>query len=226
MLLYPAIDLTAGRVARGTATDPVDAARRFHAAGAAWLHVVDMDRAFQTGRENDVWVRRLAALPDVRVQLGGGLTDADAVRAALDLGIARVALGASAARDVAALGVLVARCGADRLAVALDVRQGTVTDRVEGGGGERPVDVARRVRDTGIGTVVYRDLDRDGRLGGADLEGARAVGIGDIEVILAGGVSTLDELRAARAAGVAGVIVGRALHEGHFTLAEALACCS
>jgi phosphoribosylformimino-5-aminoimidazole carboxamide ribotide isomerase len=250
--LYPAIDVQGGSVARADrAADPVAAAGVLAAAGVAWVHLVDLDRARGSGRDDRTVRDAIAALAGVRVQLGGGLVDPDDVREALGWGVARVVVGAGA---VSRLRDLVALVGADRLAVSIDHpvspsgahplspspfgRGGTKDDRKSplsgterGTGGEDRTrgteleNLVPRVVDAGITTIIYRDHDRDGTLGGADLEGAaRLLGRG-ADVVLAGGVATLDELRAARNAGLAGVIVGRALLAGRFTLAEALACC-
>lgn len=223
MQLYPAIDVQGGSVARADrAADPVAAARALAAAGVAWVHLVDLDRALG-GERNDRTVRDvIAALAGVRVQLGGGLEDPPDVRDALGWGVARVVVGAGA---VTRLNELVKVAGADRLGIAID-HQGSPSSPLSGTergtGGE---DLVERAVEAGIATVVYRDRERDGTLAGADLAGAaRLLGRG-ADIVLAGGVATLDELRRAREAGFAGVIVGRALLAGRFTLAEALQCC-
>jgi len=120
---------------------------------------------------------------------------------------------------------LVRRCGADRFAVGIDARHGRVAPR-----GEKetlditPLDLARRVRDQGGGTVIYTDVTRDGALSGPDIAGAQDIAAVGLQVIVSGGVASLDDLQRVRDAGLAGAIVGRALYEGRFTLAEALAC--
>lgn len=209
MQLYPALDIRRGRLARAVPpADPLTVARGWKRAGARWLHVVDLDRVVGAGR-NDALVQALAALPDVGVQLGGGLVDPGDVAEALDWGARRVVIGAGA---MAGLGNLARRVGPQRLAVALDPR---------GAGAEKLAGVVA----AGVRCVVCRALERDGTLAGADLAAAAALVGHQVSVILAGGIASLDELREARRAGIAGVIVGRALHEGRFTIAEALACC-
>jgi len=216
--LYPALDLRAGRLARAAAA-PDAVLDRWRAAGATWVHVTDMDRAFGTG-DNTSLVRTLLATDPPAVQLGGGLVGAD-VAAALAWGARRVVVGARGTDDLPAL---VDAHGRERIALALDVRAGWVCTP----GGE-PVgepaallDHARRAR---VRTIVYRDLERDGGLRGAALDGAAAACHRDFEVVVAGGIASLDDLRRARDLGLAGVIVGRALLEGRFTIEEALACC-
>jgi phosphoribosylformimino-5-aminoimidazole carboxamide ribonucleotide (ProFAR) isomerase len=232
--LYPAVDVQGGRVARATAAavdaHPLAVVEHFARAGARWIHFVDLDRAFGRG-ENRALARAVlgAVPPPLRVQVGGNL-DAEGVDEMLAWGAARAVIGTTAALNAAVVDRLVARYGAERLAVAIDVRDGRVAARGEPGpraaATVRPIDLARRVRSQGVRTVIYADGSRDGQLAGADLAGARAVAAveGGLEVIASGGVASLDDVRAARAAGLAGVVVGRALLEAQFTLAEALAC--
>jgi len=225
--LYPAVDVQGGRVARAPAAhaDPLAALERYARAGARWVHFVDLDRAHGRGA-NDAVTRACLRATGVRVQVGGGVSTEAAVEELLSWGAARVVLGAAAAADEGVVDRLFARHGVERLAVGIDARNGKLAPR--GAGAERVpevavADLARRLRAQGARTVVYTDVARDGTLGGPDLTGARALGAG-LDVIVSGGIATLDDLRAARTAGLAGAIVGRALHEAKFTLAEALAC--
>jgi phosphoribosylformimino-5-aminoimidazole carboxamide ribotide isomerase len=226
--LYPAIDVQGGRVARAPAAhaDPLAALERCARAGARWVHYVDLDRAHGRG-PNDGVTRACLRAASMRVQVGGGVSTESAVDELLSWGAARVVLGAAAAVDAGLVDRLLARHGVERIAVAIDARDGKLAPR-GGAQGAPPIvarDLAFRLRAQGVRTVVYTDVARDGTLGGPDLSGARALGDeGGLEVIVSGGIATLDDLRAARAAGLAGAIVGRALHEAKFTLAEALAC--
>ncbi|MEO6055528.1 MAG: 1-(5-phosphoribosyl)-5-[(5-phosphoribosylamino)methylideneamino] imidazole-4-carboxamide isomerase [Gemmatimonadales bacterium] len=235
MDLFPAIDIRHGRVVRlnqGVATrqtvygdDPVAVARGFAEQGAAWIHVVDLDRAFGDG-ENLALVRRLVAAVGsiVRVQLGGGLRTADLVREGLAQGASRVVIGTAAAIDPAMVPAAVAAAGAERIAVGIDARDGLVA--IRGWTETAPLRadaLAARVVAAGVRTLIYTDVSRDGMLTGPDLDGAlrlQAMGAG---VIASGGVGGLEDIRGAREAGLAGAIVGRALYEGRFALAEALA---
>jgi phosphoribosylformimino-5-aminoimidazole carboxamide ribotide isomerase len=233
MIVYPAIDVRGGRLVRYTeggpdtvyALDPVAVAEALLAEGARWLHVVDLDRAFDTGMHNDAVVRRIAELAGARVQLGGRLSAPDQVARALELGAARavVATGAAAAPKV--WEALVATVPPSRLAVAVDVRDGRVVQR--GSPDPWPLSpeaLVRRAVAAGVRTVIHRDLEKDGELAGPDVAGAASlIGLG-ADIIAAGGVGSTAHLVAAREAGLAGVIVGRALHEGRLTLREALAC--
>jgi phosphoribosylformimino-5-aminoimidazole carboxamide ribotide isomerase len=233
--LYPAIDIRHGRVVRlsqGEATrqtvygdDPVAVAERFAEQGAEWIHVVDLDRAFGDG-DNLALVRRVVARVGrrVRVQLGGGMRSVDGVRQGLDQGVTRVVIGTAAAIDPAVVPAAVVAAGPDRVAVGIDARDGRVAIRgwtevtpftTEG--------LAARVAAEGVRTVIYTDVARDGMLGGPDLTGAGRLQALGPAVIASGGVAALADLTAAREAGLAGAIVGRALYEGRFTLADALA---
>ncbi len=237
MELFPAIDIRAGRVVRlsqgeaGRETsyhdDPVAQAERFIAAGARWLHLVDLDRAFGTGDNLEVLARLAAgAAGRVHIQVGGGIRSLEALHAVLDLGIGRAVLGTAAVIDPELVPQAIAAAGPDRIAIGLDTRQGRVAIR---GWVETTElyadDLCRRVLREGARTIIYTDVSRDGMLTGPDLEGAiRLQGLG-AAVIASGGVATLDDLRAVKAAGLSGAIVGRALYEGQFTPEEALACC-
>jgi len=225
--LYPAVDIEGGRVARSTsASDPIAVMRQFAHDGARWVHVVDLDRAFGKG-ENRELTRRLLAEAAVRIQVGGGLTSDEDVAELLGWGATRVVIGTTAAVDAVLVARLLARYGAEQLAVGIDARDGRVAAR----GSDvsfalAPLELARRVRGQGARTVIYTDAARDGSLAGPDVDGARAIAAlgGGLDVIVSGGVASLDDLRRLRDAGLAGAIVGRALHAGRFTLREALTC--
>lgn len=235
MQVLPAIDIQDGRLLRlaervprerwDALPDPVTQAATFLSQGATWLHVVDMDRAFSTGKRNTAVIRRICALPGARVQLGGNVDGEEWVREAVDTGATRVVLGTAAAQSSRFERLLVLLGHTVEPAVNIDVRQGTIAHRVEDAGEPMAIEaLVRRARGHGIHTVVYRDLDRDGRAEGADLEGAARVATMGVSVIAAGGVARLDELAVARGLGLDGVIVGRALYDGRFTLEEATAC--
>lgn len=237
MQIYPAIDVKGGRVARVVegeerretfyGDDPVAQARDFVQRGVSWLHVVDMDRAFRTGGDNSAIVQRITRLEGVAVQLGGNLDSLARVRGAAEVGAARLVLGTVVAFTPGLLRALVDEVGCQRVALAIDTREGRATLRGESDFRDRSVpDLVELALDNGIRTIVYRDIERDGTAKGADVERAsRLVPLG-ANVILAGGVAGLDEIRAARDAGLRGLIVGRALYEAKFTLEQALECSS
>ena len=234
MELYPAVDVQGGRVVRlrqGAADqatayseDPVAVAQAFARDGARWVHFVDLDRAFGRG-DNRPLARRFLAAARVPVQVGGGLRTAEAIEEMLAWGASRVVIGTKAATDPAFVERLLARHGPNRLAVGIDVKDGQVAVR---GWTEvfdlTALQLAERVHAQGARTVIYTDVARDGMLTGPDVAGARALAARGLDVIASGGVASLDDLRSVRAAGLGGAIVGRALYEGRFTLAEALQC--
>ena len=228
MELYPAIDIEGGRVARahGAMAQPLEALAAFTrgSARARWIHLVDMDRAF--GRQdNGALIDAVLGAATVPVQVGGGLARERDVDDMLVRGATRVVIGARAAADNGLLERLVSRHGAARLAVGIDASAGRVTPR---GSGETLAltvrDVATRATRAGIRTLVYNEVTRDGTLTGPDIDGARRLAALGLDVIVSGGVGSLDDLRAVRRARLAGACVGRALYDGKFTLAEALAC--
>ena len=230
-IVYPAIDVLEGRVVRLEegrreritldGGDPAAAAERFAAEGAAWLHLVDLDGAF-SGRPDLSLVERIARV-GVPVQVGGGYRSLELIEGALSAGAARVLLG-TAALDRVFLGAAVARFGAAPLAVAVDARDGLVT--VKGwteGSTLGAAELGRRCAAAGIERLLVTSTGRDGTLAGPDLgllEELRAVGL---PVIAAGGVATLDDVRAVRTLGCEGVVTGSALWLGRFSAADAFA---
>jgi phosphoribosylformimino-5-aminoimidazole carboxamide ribotide isomerase len=232
--LLPAIDIRSGRVVRlsqGEATrqtvygtDPAAVAEGFAEQGARWIHVVDLDRAFGEG-DNEESVRRLLerVRGRVRIQLGGGFRSLDRVRRGIELGVDRVVIGTAAAMDPGFLPAVAAEVPAERLAVGVDTRDGRVAVR---GWTETSTltttELASRALGSGISTLIHTDVARDGMLEGPDIPGAQALQRQGARVIASGGVSSLDDLRRIAAAGLAGAIVGRALYEGRFDLPGAL----
>lgn len=236
--ILPAIDLRGGRVvrlrqgdfARETAYDhdPVDIARGFADAGARWLHVVDLDGARSGAPAHGAVIAAIvrAVGARCRVEVAGGLRDEATVAAALGAGAARVVVGTAALRDPAVAGRLVATHGTDHVAVAIDIRDGLAvgdgwsTDA----SGVDPGEVLLRLADVGVTTFEVTAIERDGLLQGPNLSlYERLVRAGSGSIIASGGVATLDDLRALRACGCAGAIVGRAIYEGRLDIAEALA---
>jgi phosphoribosylformimino-5-aminoimidazole carboxamide ribotide isomerase len=232
--LFPAVDIRGGRVTHvrtgGAASpsvygeDPAGAVARLAAAGAHWVHLVDLDRAYGTGSNRDL-VRALLADAPLRVQIGGALGADEDVAEMLTWGATRVVIGCGAAAlEPALLGRLVRRCGTDRLAVGVDSKDGRLAPRGGPAAGMLTRSFTRLILDQGARTAVYTDVARDGTLAGPDVAGAQEIAKAGLDVVVSGGVGTLDDLRAVCAARLSGAIVGRALHEGRFTLAEALAC--
>jgi len=230
--LYPAIDVRGGRVVRLHQgdfdqetvydDDPVAVARSFAAAGARWIHVVDLDAARRDGSNRDVVVA-IADAVDVPVQTGGGVRDG----ALLDAGITRVVLGSAAVEDPTLVRDL-ASTYPGRIAVGLDHWDGEVKVRGwEAGSGRQLLDVARELALPGVAAFIVTDISRDATLVGPDLEGLGQLQRStDVPVIASGGVGSLDDLTALRALGVAGVIVGKAIYEGRFDVEQAVLACA
>lgn len=230
MELYPAVDIEGGRVARahGALAEPRAALAELTRAGTRWIHLVDMDRAYGRGDNHEI-VGDILNTATVRVQVGGGLFREADIDQMFTLGATRVIIGPRGAVDPGLVERLLVRHGPARLAVGIDAKHGRVAPR-----GTTDVldltarDLAARVARQGIRTIIYNEVTRDGMLTGPDIEGAtQLAALGDsLDVIVSGGVGSLNDLRAARAAGLAGACVGRALYDGKFTVAEALACVS
>lgn len=228
MELYPAVDIQGGRVVRahGAMAEPLAALAHFTQAGARWIHLVDMDRAY--GRTpNPELIAQVLSSAQVHVQVGGGLAREIDIDRMFTLGATRVVIGPRGAVDIRLVERLLARHGAQRLAVGIDAKNGRIAPR-----GTNDVldlsarDLAARVAQLGIRTIIYNEVTRDGMMTGPDIEGATQIADLGVDVIVSGGVGSLDDLRAVRGAGLAGACVGRALYDGKFTIAEALACLS
>lgn len=238
--VIPAIDLRGGHVVRlkqgdyaqqtTYADDPLGVAQRYAEAGATWLHVVDLDGA-RAGQFDNLAVIEALARVGMQVQAGGGVRTEVDVRRLRDAGVARVVVGSVAIRDPQQVVTWLADFGAEHLTIALDTRR--VDNRwtlpsagwtqVEAGTLDQlaPWYAAR-----GAQHLLCTDIDRDGMLAGCNLDLYRhlAASVPTLQVQASGGVRALGDIRAARAAGATGVILGRALLEGRFTLREALAC--
>ncbi len=236
MILYPAIDLKDGRCvrlrqgeaegAKVYAEDPAAQAAAFAAAGATHLHLVDLDGAFAGRAVNAEAVMRILAATRMTVQLGGGIRDLAGSETWLSAGVARVVLGTVAVRAPELLAEACRRFP-NRIAVAIDAREGRVRSAGWTEGEDvTPLELARRAEGAGAAALIHTDIARDGMLSGADIEGTAAIARAvTLPVILSGGVAGIEDLRAARAAGLAGAILGRALYEGRIDLKEALALC-
>ncbi len=234
MILLAAIDILDGkavRLAQGAFdeqtvydADPLDAARRWVEGGARALHVVDLDGARNGAPANLEHVRRIVAEAGVPVQVGGGLRTIEAVDDAIDAGAGRIVLGTAAFRDVDLLDEAIARYR-DRVVVSVDARAGRLAASGWLEQTEIPVEsVIGRLGDRGVRRFVYSSIERDGMLSGPDLDGARrASDAVRGSLVYSGGVSSLEDLRALKAlrqVNLVGVIVGKALYEGRFSVAE------
>ena len=205
--------------------DPLTAALAWQAAGAEWLHLVDLDAAFGTG-DNRERISEVTRAMDIRVELSGGIRDDDSLAAALATGCTRVNLGTAALESPEWVAKVIAEHG-DRIAVGLDVRGTTLRGRGWTRDGGDLFETLERLNSEGCARYVVTDINKDGTLQGPNLELLRSVcAATDRPVVASGGVSSLDDLRALATLvpdGVEGAIVGKALYAGAFTLEEALA---
>jgi phosphoribosylformimino-5-aminoimidazole carboxamide ribotide isomerase len=235
-IIYPAIDLREGQVVRlkqGDPSrktvfgdDPAAVARHWLKAGAAWLHVVNLDGAF--GEVDDA---NRAALQDIlatgaQVQLGGGLRSIDAIDTAVNQGVQRVVIGTAAVENPELVRKAVVRFGPGQIAVGVDVREGRVYTRgwVDDTGVDA-FDLAGELYKEGVETIIVTDISRDGMGSGVNVAfPQRLAQSTGMQVIASGGVDSLEDIQRVRQAGLPGVIVGRALYDGKFSLEEAMRC--
>jgi 1-(5-phosphoribosyl)-5-[(5-phosphoribosylamino)methylideneamino] imidazole-4-carboxamide isomerase/N-(5'phosphoribosyl)anthranilate isomerase len=234
VILLPAVDVAAGQAVRlvrgaaGTETshgDPMDAALAWQRSGARWIHLVDLDAAFGRG-SNRALLAKVVGRLDVAVELSGGVRDDASLAAALATGCERVVIGTAALEQPEWVARVIAEHG-ERIAVGLDVRGTRLAARGWTTPGGELTDVVHRLESDGCRRYVVTDVTRDGTLTGPNLDLLRQVcAITGRPVIASGGVSTLDDVRAVASlepAGVEGLIVGKALYAGRFTLEQALA---
>jgi len=236
--VYPAIDLRSGQVvrlkegdpARQTtySDDPAEIAQQWLEAGAHWLHVVNLDGAFD---ENDGMNKAaLRAILDTanksgaRIQFGGGIRSMEMVERAVDLGVSRVVLGTIAVEQSQIVADAIIKFGASKIAVGIDARAGSVHVRGwQSNSGVLATDLALQMRKLGVQTIVYTDISRDGLGSGLNIPSTRHLAdVSGLDVIASGGVHTPQDVDDAREANLAGVIIGRALYEGTINLKAAL----
>ncbi len=233
MLVIPAIDLMGGEAVRLEKGDfatktvyarrPAEKAAEFAQSGATLLHVVDLDGAKAGWPVNLDAVRDICRVPGLEVELGGGLRSLPDIEKVLALGVRYVVLGTAA---VERLGLVEQACQKfpGRVRCGIDARNGEV--KIAGwleGTGLAAAEVARRVKAAGVGLVEYTDVGRDGMFTGVDAEGAaRIQAEAGLPVVASGGVAGIADVEACKAAGLAGVIVGKALYEGRIDLGAAI----
>ncbi|WP_428481032.1 1-(5-phosphoribosyl)-5-[(5-phosphoribosylamino)methylideneamino]imidazole-4-carboxamide isomerase [Pyruvatibacter mobilis] len=237
MILFPAIDLKDGQCVRLVQGDmdratvfsdtPAEQAKVFENQGFEWLHLVDLNGAFEGKPVNGDAVEAILKTVSLPAQLGGGIRSMQQIEAWLDKGIARVILGTAALRDPQ-LVIEACKTWPGKIAVGVDAKDGYVA--VEGWAevsDSQALDLAKRFEDAGVAALIYTDISRDGAMQGMNVAGtaelANSVGI---PVIASGGVTNLDDLHALKAAnapGIIGVISGRAIYDGRLDPAEALA---
>ena len=236
MILIPAIDIRAGKVVRLISgdfnrsqvygDDPVQFAQEFERQGAKWLHVVDLDGALEGRACNLDQLKRIRNHTKAHIEFGGGLRTLEGIEEVLSLGVARVILGTKALDSDFVVSVL-SKYG-EKIAVSLDAKEGKV--QVQGWTQESPMspsEVLEKLQKLGLRFLIYTNIARDGTMQGPDISGLEGIleSAGNIQVILSGGISSLKDL--ARISSIPhnsfyGVIVGRALYERKFSVADAL----
>ncbi len=237
MILYPAIDLKDGkcvRLLRGEmdqatvfSEHPYEQAKRFEEAGFHWLHLVDLNGAFEGKPVNAKAVSAILANVNMLTQLGGGIRDIETIDAWLQAGINRVILGTVALKNPK-LVMEACRAFPDQIAVGIDAMDGMVaTDGWAKISKIPAVDLALKFEDAGVSKIIYTDINRDGAMGGPNIEEtAKLAERLTTPVILSGGISKLADLQAVKeyqASGIEGIIIGRALYDGSIKPEEALA---
>lgn len=242
MIIYPAIDLRGGRVVRLTegkfdqeksyGDDPLAVAREFKAAGATWLHVVDLDGAKDPAKRQTPLVEQLARESGLRVQTGGGIRDEAQVAALLGAGVRRVIVGSLAVRSPDLVRGWIKSFGPEHIILSPDVRLDAAgIPRIAAAGWQETTGVAlddflTDFLAAGLVHILCTDISRDGKLTGPNsaLYAQLVEKFPALQIQASGGVSSLDDLTVLKATGSAGAIVGRALYEKKFTLQQALAC--
>lgn len=235
--IYPAIDLRGGQVVRlrqGKADQqttyhayPLLAAEEWKTQGAEWLHVVNLDGAFgEETVQNEAAILQLVKKyqGNLKIQLGGGIRTLQQVENALQMGVTRVVLGTAVIEDPGFGTAVLQQFGGDRIAFGFDaVGDELMVRGWEVGSGISMTSLAKQLADAGGKTIIYTNISKDGMQTGVDWQNARALAkASGLQVIASGGVATLSDIANVVNAGLSGVIVGRALYEGNFTLKEAL----
>ena len=227
--LLPAIDVTGGQAVRlssgsvdaGSWGSPLDVARSFHEAGARWVHLVDLDLAFGRGENSELLARVIHEVP-VRVELSGGIASRGAIEAGLAMGPERVNIATQALGNIDAVCEVIDTYG-ERVAVCLDVRGDRLAARGGSGEGGNVWEALHALNEAGVARLVVTDVTRDGQMNGSNRDLlARVADRTPARIIASGGVNSLDDIEALRVLGIEGAIVGKALYQGAFTLADAL----
>jgi phosphoribosylformimino-5-aminoimidazole carboxamide ribotide isomerase len=239
MIVIPAIDIKGGKVVRLTqgkftqetvySDSPVEMARKWASYGVEMIHIVDLDGAKTGSLTNLGSVKEIAGAVKVKIELGGGMRDEESIKAALGAGVEKVVLGTKAL-DEQFLWNIAAKFR-ENLVVGIDASEGLVhTKGWVLKTNMKAVDLARKIASLGIKTINYTDISKDGMLEGPNLDSLREMlQIGGLDVIAAGGVSSIDDIKKLKVLekdGLKGIIIGKALYEGKLDLGEAVKVCS
>ena len=233
MQIYPATDILGGKVVRLTKGDynqvkiyadsPAEMALEFMKDGATNLHMVDLDGAKDGAPVNFNAIKEAAQIKNLFIEVGGGIRDMKRVEDYLNLGVKRVILGTAAIRNYPFVEEAVKEFG-DAIAVGVDAKNGFVA--VSGWQettSVNSVEFCKKLRDTGVATVIYTDISKDGMLSGTNLEIYKELSkIEDLQIVASGGITFADEIRTLNEMGIYGAIVGKAVYEGKLSLKDAL----
>lgn len=233
MIVYPAIDLKDGhcvRLKQGVmdesttySTNPAHVAKLFQRAGVKWIHVVDLNGAFEGKSVNEESIKKIVNNVDIPIQLGGGIRTLEDIFRVISYGVSRVVLGTAAVEDPDMIAEAVRMYG-DKVAVGIDARDGRVAikgwvEKTE----IKALDFALSMKALGVKTIIYTDISKDGMMEGPNIKAAKDL-IDDtgLKVIVSGGISTINDIRNSRIIGASGVITGKAIYSGAIKLREAL----
>lgn len=235
--LYPAIDLRGGKVVRLSqgkpdqqtdySNSPSQVAEKWISQGAKWLHLVNLDGAFgEASGKNEDAIKAIIAdeKNKVKIQLGGGLRTIEQITTALNMGTTRIVLGTAIIENPAFGEAVLEKFGGDRIAFGFDALDQELMSRGwQSASGVKILPLAKRLAKAGAKTIIYTNILKDGMQTGVDWKNAKILSDQTgLTVIASGGTTSLEDIRAVQQAGLGGVIVGRALYEGNFTLKEAL----
>lgn len=233
MRIYPAIDIIDGacvRLVQGDysqktkfADDPVDVALRWQSLGGEFIHIVDLDGAKSGTMPNFELITKMAKTLDVPIEVGGGIRNMDAVEKYLENGVGRVIIGTSALNDPDFVKAAVDRYGS-KIAVGIDAKDGMVAvNGWEEVSHTSALELAKRMADIGVEYIIYTDIATDGMLNGPNVTAmAEMVSGVKTNIIASGGVTTIEDIKALKAAGVEGAIIGKALYTDRINLADAI----
>ncbi len=236
LIIIPSIDLREGRVVRlqqgdynrqlNYAVDPIETAQQFAAAGATWMHIVDLDGAKQGMPVQTILIGKIASFAGLDVQAGGGVRSTEDVHQLLAAGVSRVVVGTKALEDWSWFQKLVHQPDLEnKIVLALDAKDGIVATRAwTASSGQGAIDIAKKVSDWPLAAILYTDVAKDGMLRGPNLDHTRKLAeAGRIPVIASGGVGNISHIHQLKKLPIHGVIVGRSLYEGTLDLREAIA---
>ena len=237
MIIFPAIDIIGGQcvrlvkgdyaTAQKVAEDPLETAKQFEAAGAEWIHMVDLDGAKAGYPVNTEIYRNIAQNTHLKVEVGGGIRTLDTIRAYLELGIERVILGSAALKDPQLVADAVQQFGAEKIVVGIDAKNEMVA--AEGWletSGVHYIDLAKEMIRIGVTTFIFTDISKDGTLSGVNADQLRKLAEatkGQCNIVASGGVHTIDDIVICRDLGLYGTIAGKSLYQGTLDLKEAIA---